>query len=94
MSKTVRTIIVDYLKSIGADGLVSPGLCGCGIDDVGGCDDIGVCDYINLDECVPAKKILCRKCEIKKTCIRANFSHEKSCFIEIKCKKHKSLRRK
>jgi hypothetical protein len=35
--KTIKQIITDHLKSIGADGLCCTG-CGCGIDDLFPCD--------------------------------------------------------
>lgn len=34
--KTVKKILIDYLKSIGADGLAGDG-CGCEIGDLGEC---------------------------------------------------------
>lgn len=49
--KTVKEIVADYLREIGADGLCHPATeCGCGVDD------LQPCNYGNF-ECVPAKKV-------------------------------------
>jgi hypothetical protein len=86
MSKTVRVIIIEYLKSINADGLVNTCLCGRANEEHCGCalDALGACNNINIDECVPARFVSCKKCEIKKSCIKSNFTREKNCFFEIK----------
>ena len=46
--KTVKEILMDYLKAIGADGLAGDE-CGCGLDDFAPC---GCCPF----DCVPARK--------------------------------------
>jgi len=50
--KTVKEIIKEHLKAIGADGLCNPyEECGCGIDDLMPC----MCG-IGCSSCVPARK--------------------------------------
>lgn len=44
---TVKEIIIEKLKSMGADGLCCED-CGCGLDD------LEPCSCINIDMCVPA----------------------------------------
>lgn len=46
---TVITIIADHLRSIGADGLVYPGECGCELSDLAPCAG-------RIDECQPGYK--------------------------------------
>jgi len=55
--KKISEVIVDYLKSVGADGLCCDD-CGCGIDH------LSPCNCINIDLCVPAKKYTggCKNC--------------------------------
>lgn len=49
---TSREILKDRLVAMGADGLCNiTEECGCGFND------LAPCDCINLDECVPARKI-------------------------------------
>lgn len=48
-------VLREYIKSVGGDGLVCPGECGCGIDDLITC---GVSIPDELDECYPAKSKL------------------------------------
>lgn len=49
---TSREILKDRIVAIGADGLCNPTEeCGCDFDD------LAPCDCLNLDECVPARKI-------------------------------------
>jgi hypothetical protein len=53
--KTVRDIIIDYLKSNGCDGLCYPNFyCGCGIEDILNDE----CPYDDPWHCVPAKKVV------------------------------------
>jgi hypothetical protein len=53
--KTVRDIIIDYLKSNECDGLCHPDFhCGCGIEDI--LNDDCCYDYFYLWYCIPAKK--------------------------------------
>ena len=48
--KTVKEIIKEHLKAIGADGLCNTdGECGCGVDDFMPC-------YACCGDCVPARK--------------------------------------
>ncbi len=50
---TVKDIIIEGLKDMGADGLCNIDFdCGCGLDD------LEPCSNININECVPARKIL------------------------------------
>lgn len=53
-TKTVRVIVADYLRAIGADGLCAgPDIgesCGCGLDDLMPCSD-------DCAGCVPAKLV-------------------------------------
>lgn len=54
---TVKEIILDFLNKNNYDGLFNPDInCGCGIDDFIPCD-------ITIDECQPAYKKKCEKCE-------------------------------
>ena len=46
--KTVKDILTEHLKAIGADGLAGDD-CGCGFDDFMPC-------YSGCGECVPARK--------------------------------------
>ena len=46
--KTVREILTEHLKTIGADGLAGDE-CGCGLDDFMPC-------YAGCGDCVPARK--------------------------------------
>ena len=46
--KTVKEILMDYLKAIGTDGLAGDE-CGCGLDDFMPC-------YAGCGDCVPARK--------------------------------------
>lgn len=48
MSNTVRDIIRNHLRSIGADGLADGVDCGCGVDDLMPCHDWA-------GDCVPAR---------------------------------------
>lgn len=48
---TVKEIIINHLKNIGADGLCNEN-CGCGIDDLQPC-----CE--DFSTCVPAKRVKC-----------------------------------
>lgn len=49
--KSVKEIVVDYLRKIGADGLCNPGsCCGCGLDDFVPCG-------ADMADCVPAKRV-------------------------------------
>lgn len=48
--KTAKSIVIDWLKAHGCDGLCNTG-CGCGC----GCDDLIPCDGIT-DECVAANR--------------------------------------
>ena len=60
----VKTIIIDRLKEMGADGLCDPHEpCGCGIDDLFPCDNINA-------GCLPAKKHTCNveKCDMLEHC--------------------------
>ena len=50
----VQSILYDYLKANGFDGLCGE-CCGCGLDS------LMVCDYPRPD-CEPAYKIKCRRC--------------------------------
>ena len=45
-------LVKDYILSVGGDGLVCPGECGCSIDDLFSC---GLSIDEELYECVPAK---------------------------------------
>jgi hypothetical protein len=50
---TVKSILINRLKEIGADGLCNPGEeCGCGMDDLAPCFDC-----MHISECVAAKYI-------------------------------------
>lgn len=52
--KTVKEIVVDYLRKNGYDGLCGDS-CGCGIDD------LFPCDYLVAD-CTTAYQHCCKKC--------------------------------
>jgi len=48
--KTARDLLIEKLREIGADGVCHCN-CGCGLDDFEPCSEI------NINLCVPAKKI-------------------------------------
>lgn len=43
--------VIDWIKSVGGDGLCSPGECGCGFGDLITCGESLEC----LEDCYPAK---------------------------------------
>lgn len=47
----IRQLLDKALRDLGADGLVNLDIeCGCGLDE------LVLCDYLDLDECVLAKR--------------------------------------
>jgi hypothetical protein len=57
MNRTVKDIVIEYLKANGYDGLCSSD-CGCKIDDLIPCSGYG-----SPDMCEPGVKEDCGKCE-------------------------------
>lgn len=47
-----KELVKDHIRSVGGDGLVNPGECGCGFDDLMCCD---MCFPEEYDDCYPAK---------------------------------------
>ena len=60
--KTCKEIIVEYCKSIGADGLCDPdNECGCELEDI--------CLASNdFSQCLPAKRTQCKECKLLDEC--------------------------
>lgn len=78
--KNVREIVIDYCKSIGADGLCDP-------DDWCGCELNDMCIHsYDFGNCKPAKLIKCSECDNDKNCV-SRMDHEyKECFKIIEDK--------
>lgn len=80
----VKEIVIEHLKSIGADGLISDpdfyvsedGQCSCSIENLMDCD--GYC----VGQCKPAKKVKCKVCN-KEFYVEWNTNETK--FICAEC---------
>jgi len=73
---TVREIIIQHLKSIGADGLAGYD-CGCGIDA------LAPCECLHIDECEPAHFIKCENCKTRDDCVYGEPTGD-GCYFAIK----------
>jgi len=72
--KTVREIVAEYLKKIGADGLCNPEKeCGCGIDELFVCGE-------DPTSCVPAVFVRCRDCLRTRHCVYAYEMPNGGCY--------------
>ena len=72
--KTVREMVAEYLKKIGADGLCDPKKeCGCGIDELFVCGE-------DPASCVPAVFVRCRDCLHVPNCVYAYANVNEGCY--------------
>lgn len=53
--KTAKQLLIDALRSMGADGLCNHLPCGCSIDDLAPCCCC-IDGWMNLDDCVAARR--------------------------------------
>ncbi len=79
-SKTVKDIIVEYLKANGFDGLCGDG-CGCDIDHLAPCES-------DCTGCKPAYKTKCLGKQCKNPCYAYCEAGKTDCFMAEKTEEH------
>ena len=73
--KTIKAVIIEWLKEIGADGLCCPeSECKCSIKE------LGDCDALSINYCVPAKLTCCKDCQKDGNCEVQSVLFANGCY--------------